>query len=1041
MADGFDSAPSGPDDNEILSRAAWLEERLSGGCNGEEPAAGEAEALLARWRDRAARSDPSAFARRLAWDGWDLATVRRCLAPGHPPAAAPPPPWLETLREIERAEPAAASPASAAHPLPFEDLFTAHRAVGRRRLERELAADAGIVSPAAWSDLDRGLSGRLGSLCADALIAAFDEHRGGRPDSLTVRLAEAGIRVETRLYRSFVGSLQGTRSWPVLARLAATLVDQWTGAAAEMIRRLREDGPEIGRAFFPCGPSDAALLGVVPDLSDPHQGGRTVHILTLPGGRLVYKPRSLGLEEDFARLLAWCGERGLSLDLRSPRSLDRGTHGWMELAPPAPCPDEGAARRFHRRAGMLLGLLYAFGSRDCHFENLIACGEHPVLIDLEAWLPIRLRRWPPGEGLAEARNEAARSVLSTGFLPQWQEERRGELRNVGALGGGRPGRRLRTEWRAVNSDAMVRVRREAETPVQPNVPVLAGEPLEPSAFLPEVEAGFTEVYELLLRHRGELLGPQGPLGGLAGRRTRLILRSTPVYRRLLARSLSADCCRDGAARGIELELLARVYLEAGTRPEVWPLFAAERQALAQADIPLFLVPADGMKVEIPGGGSVDGALAMSSLDALAENLQGLGAEDLRLQTGFLRAALAPAAPVLPEDRGEPFLAAAGAIAGKLRDRAVLAADGSAAWIGPRHLPAGEIHELAPLGPGLYGGTAGIALFLAAFAQATGDDRARDLALRGVATLRRSAGPDQGIGGLTGIPSVVYALVWIGELLGEEALIQEALELSARIDPQRIAADRDLDVVFGSAGALLALLSLDRRAPQPNPAGRTALEIAADCADHLLARPLAAGGAPLAGFAHGPSGIGYALLRLYERTGREELRDAARAGFACERQLPSSGEKQGTWCRGAPGIALARLGTLDVLDGPDVREEIALALETTRDQPLSALDHLCCGSFGRVEVLLEASRILGDPAPLAAAREIAERVLARTAPPGRFVCVPRGGSDLTDLSLFRGEAGIGLALLRLAGRGDLPCVLRLAPPPARGMQMTTRGVVD
>ncbi|MFY9822008.1 MAG: type 2 lanthipeptide synthetase LanM family protein [Thermoanaerobaculia bacterium] len=1034
-----------------------------------------AEALLARWRDRAARNDPAAFDRRLAWDGWDLATARRRLVSGPLPSPAALPAWQETLRQIEEeadpeAKPLAASPPFGGAPIPFEDLFSTHLEHARRRVERDLTAlglgDA--ISAAARHDLDRGLAERLSSLAGEALMAAFDDYRGGPPSRLAVGLAEAGARRETRLYRAFVdaaahrGAL--SRNWPVLARLTATVVDSWARNLIEMMRRLQEDSVLLtGEPLAPAG-----LLRATPGLSDPHCGGRTVHLLTLTGGGLVYKPRSLGPEEDFARLLDWCGERELSLDLRSPRTLDRGTHGWMELMSPADCPDEPAARRFHRRAGMLLGLLYAFGSRDCHFENLIACGEHPILVDLEAWLPVRLRRWPPGSSRGEAWDEAARrierSVLSTGLLPQWQEGRRGELRSVGALGGGLPGRRLQTVWRAVNSDAMVRVWREVETEVQPNVPRLAGTPLEPSAFLTEVESGFTEMYTLLERHRGELLGPRGPLSRLAGRRTRLILRSTAAYRKLLARSLSPECCRDGAARSIELEFLARAYLEAESRPAVWPLLTAERQALEQADVPLFLVPVDGTRIELPDGGAVEGALATSSLAAVAESLGELGAEDLQLQTGFLRAALAPSTPVLPAmlaDDVPPaagrengvFLVAARAIAERLNALAVLGADGSAAWIGPRYFPAGEIYEMAALGPDLYSGTAGIALFLAAFAHATGDAVARETALRATETLRRSVDgrnlPDLGIGGLTGISSILYAFVWMGELLGEERLIREASALSVHLDSERIAADRDLDVVFGSAGAILSLLALDRVFPQSNSAGRTPLDIASECADNLLARRLATdrrsprgwparGGTLLPGFSHGASGICHALLRLYERNGRRDLRDAACEGLDFERRLLAAqeGDEQGarslhgaTWCRGAAGIALARLAALDVLDGPDVRQEIGAALAAVRAEPLSAIDHLCCGNFGRVDVLLEASRRLDDPALLAAAGEIATRALARTGPSGRFGCAPHGGSDLTDPSLFRGEAGIGLSLLRLAGYGDLPCVLRLASPPA------------
>jgi lantibiotic modifying enzyme len=92
-----------------------------------------------------------------------------------------------------------------------------------------------------------------------------------------------------------------------------------------------------------------------------------------------------------------------------------------------------------------------------------------------------------------------------------------------------------------------------------------------------------------------------------------------------------------------------------------------------------------------------------------------------------------------------------------------------------------------------------------------------------------------------------------------------------------------------------------------------------------------------------------------------------------------------------------------------------------------MDHLCCGNLGRAEVLLEASRILADPDLLAAARDLAARALLRAERSGGYGCAPFGGSDLTDPSLFRGEAGIGFACLRLAGRHELPCLLRLEAP--------------
>jgi type 2 lantibiotic biosynthesis protein LanM len=876
----------------------------------------------------------------------------------------------------------------------------------RRGLAREVeeaGLDAGFLSPEAWLDLTRSLAGRLTALAGRALQEEFDRFRGGPPEGLTVRLAEAGVRRSTERYQAFVAerSADWVETFPVLARLTGQAVEDWRRNTLEMLLRLREDAAALGHP--------GRVLRVEANLSDLHDGGRSVHVLTFEGGfRIVYKPRGLGPERAFNELLAWCGAQGLPLAPHGHRVLDRGSHGWAEFVAPEPCADAEAARRFHVRAGILLALLHAFGSRDVHFENLVARGEHPVLVDLEAWLPAPLRKWLPGEALGEAWYEAARrierSVLSTGLLPRWQEgRRRGKLRDVSGLGGGRPGRRLQPVWLNVNSDAMVRVWTEAEIGLQANVPTLDGEPLDPRRYLSEVSRGFEDAYRFLLRHREELLSGTGPLGALAGVRTRLILRSTAVYNRLLERSLSPRCCRDAAARDAELDALARAFPGA----ENQQLLAAERRALEHGDIPLFLVPVDD---------TLDGALAMSSLEAIRANLSRLDEADLDFQLGFLRAALASGGPAVPgpepEDAGptdrDQLLAAARTIASRLRDTAIQGDDGSLAWIGPRRLGEGDLYELSVLGPDLYGGTAGIALFLAAVHRVLGDAEAGELCLRALAPVRARLAlrtSDPGLGGLTGIGSFIYAFLWIGELLGEPALAREAHALTNLLTPEKIAGDDRLDVISGSAGTLLALLSLDRVAPGPNATGRTPIDLAILCARHLLDRPAPPGPA---GFAHGVEGVRHALLRLAERTGWQEAREAA-LGL---RGPALSGD---TWCRGAPGVALT-------LDG---REESRSALEVTRTAPLSPIDHLCCGNMGRAEVLLHAAKRLNDERLHGEALALAGRVLRRAGPTGRFGCLPNGGGDLFDPSFFKGEAGIGFGFLRLATSGVLPCPLLLA----------------
>lgn len=393
--------------------------------------------------------------------------------------------------------------------------------------------------------------------------------------------------------------------------------------------------------------------------------------------------------------------------------------------------------------------------------------------------------------------------------------------------------------------------------------------------------------------------------------------------------------------------------------------------------------------------------------------------------------------------------AAEVIAAELRQSVVELPGGAVTW----HAPADDGRAAAALGPHLYDGVTGVALFLAALDRVRGSGEHRGLVLRAVEPLRRAfrqlaRDPDRAerlrlqVGGMVGLGSAVYAYVRLGQWLEDASLLEDAHAVTALLTTARIVADTKLDVVEGCAGAILALLALAAAAPGAD----APLRIAAECAAHLLRARTATEGAPrawaavgkpaLGGFAHGAAGIGHALLRLAARTGDLKLREAAVEGFAFERALydPAAGEwldprtgralEQRAWCHGSPGAALARAGSLDVHGGTAPRAELGWFLRDTRALADVSLDHLCCGNLGRAEILLSAHQVLGDAALLDEARAIAVRALRRARAAGGFALTRPGEAPGFRPAFFRGASGVGYALLRLAAPVTLPCILRL-----------------
>jgi lantibiotic modifying enzyme len=113
--------------------------------------------------------------------------------------------------------------------------------------------------------------------------------------------------------------------------------------------------------------------------------GRSVVICEFSSGlRLVYKPRSLAADIHFQALVKWFNQRGFLPALRVSQILDRVTHGWVQFIAAEGCDSEAALSRFYERHGACLALLHALAATDFHCENVIAAGEDPMLVDLEA---------------------------------------------------------------------------------------------------------------------------------------------------------------------------------------------------------------------------------------------------------------------------------------------------------------------------------------------------------------------------------------------------------------------------------------------------------------------------------------------------------------------------------------------------------------------------------------------------------------------------------------------------------------------------------
>jgi lantibiotic biosynthesis protein len=395
---------------------------------------------------------------------------------------------------------------------------------------------------------------------------------------------------------------------------------------------------------------------------------------------------------------------------------------------------------------------------------------------------------------------------------------------------------------------------------------------------------------------------------------------------------------------------------------------------------------------------------------------------------------------------DAFLGVAGELAHGIAASAVW--DGSRCnWVGA--LPPGDprgTRAIASLGADLYGGTSGVALFLAEAGARLDDDAVREAAQGAIAHAlehARAIRPEHRDGLYLGPIGVAYAAARVAELLGSAHVLARACELLGRWrhDP---APSASADVMSGCAGAVTGLVALVDLLELP-----WLLPAAVSMGDELLARARVspAGwswGQPgqrsmhhLCGLAHGAAGIGHAFAELFAATGAARFGEAAQRAFAYERSwldplsgtwpdLRGVGRAAGrdapmptadSWCNGSAGIALSRLRAAELLGSATLREEAALALAACDRRARELLLQvpsdfsLCHGAAGTGDVLLRAAASPDDPRARRAA-DIGRHGIEHGNGDGP-IRLPCGVTNGSTPGLFLGLAGIGMFYLRLS----------------------------
>jgi type 2 lantibiotic biosynthesis protein LanM len=685
--------------------------------------------------------------------------------------------------------------------------------------------------------------------------------------------------------------------------------------------------------------------------------------------------------------------------------------------------DPGEVDRFYRRQGALLALLHVLDGADIHCENLIACGDQPVLIDVETMFHPDLPH--PGVPLDDpAALALGTSVHRTALLPFPVVGENGVL-DISGLGGDAGGMTPVNvvDWDLAGTDQMRLARRPAPFAGARNRPRLGDRDVDPVDHEPALQEGFRLAYHAIMARRAEFAAY---IESCADVEVRVVVRPTERYAFLLDESTHPDLLRDALDRDLVLDELWRRSTQDSVRRALVPHELADLWA---GQVPLFTTRAGTRDLWTSDRRRVPGVLESTGVRATLRKLQDMCEADRRNQAWIISAALATRRQVgRPTEEHQGLDSVPGPMTGAvahpqrlllaacaIADRVVassLATPSRVNWLGLELVDQRQWVVL-PMGCGLADGYLGVALFLAQLSEISGVARYADTARAAIAAVpdlfgTLAARPELvalvGRGGLRGLGGLAYGLARLATLLDDDGLrewARTAVELAAAAPNRPGWAD-------GSAGCLAAMSAVHAELGLPSAA-----RLAAECAEHTAGLVSLAPAEIPDGFADGWAGMAYALTRCAP----EDPRYALVARAALDR-LPPTDTAPG-WCRGTAGTLIARGG----MAGLD-RERAAHRLLT---RPVLRDLSLCHGELGVMEAVTVLAGTTEDRTIAAAVRRRAGLVLSTIDRYGPSCGTP---GWVSTPGLLSGWAGIGYGLLRLGFAHRVPSVLLLGPGRGR-----------
>lgn len=415
------------------------------------------------------------------------------------------------------------------------------------------------------------------------------------------------------------------KEFPELARLLFMEIQCNYELADEILEHLETDYSQIIKTF--CHGRDFGDIREVSFMGDAHNRGKKTARVEMDNGVTVYyKPHCLQNSQRYQEIYAYlCKKAGISCI--EQRYLIRDTYGWEKHIEWQCCHTEEEIRRYFFRMGIHLMLGYTLGVTDLHGENVMAHGEHPVIIDLET-CPGYIIQTEESSVRRKTETLLAKSVLHTGILPvlTWGAGKEAVILSAVNTGKIVTPFRVPAVKKAETSEMYIDYQ-PVEFEIKENTLKINDKIVNAYEYAGNLEQGFRFAYEKVLTDKAitEMLEAFYDTGA------RVILRHTQQYSMYRFLSWHPDYVGERKRRA---QLLQVMHREGETETQK-KIHDYEIQDLLKNDIPCFHTEGRERCIYTGDGKSVKDYFPVSPYESWKIHMKHLGKKDCQYQCDLI----------------------------------------------------------------------------------------------------------------------------------------------------------------------------------------------------------------------------------------------------------------------------------------------------------------------------------------------------------------------------------------------------------------------